>query len=148
MTGKADYKRQDRNGQTPDKLVSDLWFKAPEHDKEINQGHHFHDFELMQDKYLRNLDKIYPRDEDSDTYQLKDYRHMQEEAKINKMSKLRREVEFLERGMQWVRTKFRKLKQDPTLNTFHMCSRTKTKTVHESTWLPWNGTGYSSSYTW
>ena len=28
VTGKANYVRQDKNGQTPLKLVSDLWFKA------------------------------------------------------------------------------------------------------------------------
>ena len=49
----------------------------------------------MQDEYLRNLHKIDPMDKGSDTYQMKDYRHMQEEPKNNKMSKLRREVEFL-----------------------------------------------------
>ena len=37
------------------------------------------DFELMQEEYQRNLDKIDPMDEGSDTYQLKDYRHLQEE---------------------------------------------------------------------
>ena len=40
---------------------------------------------------------------------------MHEEPKINKMSKLRREVEFLERGMQRVRTKLKRLQQDATL---------------------------------
>ena len=35
-------------------------------------------------------------DEGSDTFQMKDYIYMQEEPKIDKMGKLRREVEFLE----------------------------------------------------
>ena len=98
MTVKLDYVRQGRNGQTPDQWVRDLWFKAWEHDKEIGKGHDFYDFKLIQDEYLRNLDMIDPTDEGSDTYQMKDYRHMQE-PKINKMSKLWKEVEFLERGM-------------------------------------------------
>ena len=58
---------------------------------------------------------IEPMDEVSDPYQMKDYRHMQEEPKINKISKLNREVEFLEGGMQRVRTKFKKLQQHPPL---------------------------------
>ena len=69
----------------------------------------------MQEEYLRNLDMIDPMDKGGDTYQMKDYRHMQEEPKFGKMRKLRRKVIFLERGMQRVRTKFKKLQQDPTL---------------------------------
>ena len=115
VTGKTDYVRQSRNGQTPDKWVKNLWFKVPKHDKEIGQRHDFHDFKMMRDKYLRNLDKIDPMDEGSDTFQTKYYRHMQEEMKTDKMSKLRREVEFVERGMQRVRTKLKKSQQDPTL---------------------------------
>ena len=49
---------------------------------------------MMQDEYLRNFDKIDPMDKGGDTYQMKDYRHMQEEPKIDKISKLRRGVEF------------------------------------------------------
>ena len=67
-----------------------------------------------------------PIAEGSDTYQMKDYKHMQDESKIDKMSKLRREVEFLEREMQRVRTKLKRLQKDPT-NIFHAYSRTKTK---------------------
>ena len=63
----------------------------------------------MQDEYLRNLEKIDPMDKGSDTYQIKYYSDMQEEPKSDKMSKLRREVEFLEREMQRARTK---LKED------------------------------------
>ena len=63
----------------------------------------------MQDKYLRNLDKEDSMDEGSDIYQLKDYRQIQEEPNIDKMSKLRRKVEFLERGMQRGRTKLKQL---------------------------------------
>ena len=42
-------------------------------------------------------------DEGSDTYQMKDYRHMQEEPKTDKISNLQREGEL------------RKLQQDPSL---------------------------------
>ena len=65
VTGITNNIRQDKNGETPEKQVSDLWFKTPE-TKEIGQGHNFHDFELMQDEYWRNLDKIEPMDEGSD----------------------------------------------------------------------------------
>ena len=54
------------------------------------------------------MDKIY------DTCKIKDYRQMQEEIKTDKMSKWRKEIEFLERGMQRVRTKFKRLRQEPT----------------------------------
>ena len=66
VTGKTDYVRQGKKGQTPDKCISDLWFKASEYDKEIGQVPDFHSFKLMQDEYLRNLDKIDPMDECSD----------------------------------------------------------------------------------
>ena len=71
----------------------------PEHDKQIGQGHDFYDFELMQDEYLKILDKINTTEEGSDTYQRKDNRHIQEEPQFEKMSKLRKNVEFLERRM-------------------------------------------------
>ena len=48
--------------------------RLSEHDKEIGQGHDFHDFELIQNEYLRNLDMIDPMDEGSDAYLMKDYK--------------------------------------------------------------------------
>ena len=66
---------------TTRQMSCDLWFKASGHDKEIGQGHDFHDFKVMQDEYFINVDKINPMDERSDTYQMKDYRNMQEEKK-------------------------------------------------------------------
>ena len=38
-------------------------------------------------------------DKDSDLYKREDYRHIQEKPEIDKISKLKKEVEFLERGM-------------------------------------------------
>ena len=40
---------------------------------------------------------------------------MQEKSKIDKMGKSKREVEFLEKGMQRFKTKLQKLQQDPAL---------------------------------
>ena len=54
MTDQTDYVRQGRDGQTPNKQVNDLWFKVPNHDWEIGQRHNFHDFDLVQNDYLRN----------------------------------------------------------------------------------------------
>ena len=48
-----------------------------------------------------------PMDKGSDTCQMKDYRHMQEEPKIDKMRKLQKEVEFID-VIQRVRTNFLK----------------------------------------
>ena len=56
-----------------------------------------------------------PKDEDSDPYKWEDYGHKQEKPKVDKMGKLKRELEFLERGMQRVKTKLQKLLQDPML---------------------------------
>ena len=53
MTGPTNYVRQGRKWQTPDKWASNLLFQVPEHDKEIGQGHDFHDFKVIQDEYLR-----------------------------------------------------------------------------------------------
>ena len=44
-----------------------------------------------------------------------DYRYIQEEPQIDIMGKLRREVEFIEKGMHRVRTKLQKLQPDPPL---------------------------------
>ena len=95
--------------------VNDLWFKAPDHDQEIGQRHDFHDFELVQNDYLRNLNMMDIMDKGTDPYKREDYRRIEEEQKIAQMGKLRRKVEFLERGMQRVRTRLQKLQQDPTL---------------------------------
>ena len=87
----------------------------------------------MQDKYLRNIDKTDPMDKGSDTYQMKDCRHMHKEPKTDKMSKLRAEAEFLERGMLRVRTKLKTITARPNSNTFSENSRPKTKTLHRAT---------------
>ena len=57
----------------------------------------------------------YPKDEDSDPYKQDNYGHIQEKPKIDEMGKLKREIEFLEIGMQRVKTKLQKLQQGPTL---------------------------------
>ena len=54
-------------------------------------------------------------DKDSNPCKREDYRHIQEKLKIDKMGKFKRELEFLERGMQRVKTKLQKLQQDHTL---------------------------------
>ena len=74
----------------------------------IGQRHYSHDFELVQNEYLNNLNITGPMDEDNDPYKRWDHRHIQEKTKIDKMGKLKREVEFLERGMQILRTKLQK----------------------------------------
>ena len=54
-------------------------------------------------------------DEVSDPYKEDDYRYIQNKPKIDKMGKLKRELEFLKRGMQRVKTELQKLQQDLTL---------------------------------
>ena len=41
---------------------------------------------------------MYPQDEECDPYKQEYYRQMQEKPKIEKMDKLKRELNFLERG--------------------------------------------------
>ena len=55
----------------------------------------------------------YPQDEDSDPYKQEYYWHLEEKPKI-KIGKLKRELKFLERGVQQMKTKLQKL-QDHTL---------------------------------
>ena len=55
-----------------------------------------------------------PRDKDSYSHNQEDYRHIQEKTKMDKIGKLKRELEILEINMQRVKTKLQKL-QDPTL---------------------------------
>ena len=52
---------------------------------------------------IKNFNMTYPRDEDSDPYKQVGYRSIQEIPKIDKMGKLKRELEFLERGLQRVK---------------------------------------------
>ena len=106
MTDQTNYVRQGRNGQTPNKWITDLWFQAHGHEHIMGQRY---DSKLVQNEYLRNLNMKGPMAEDNDLYKRKDYRHIQEKPKIDQMGKLKTELKFLERGMQIVRTKLRKL---------------------------------------
>ena len=99
------------------KQESDLLAKVPEHDKEVGQRQDTNDYELIQYEYLRNLGMTDLMDENYDTCQIRDHRQMQKEIKTDKMSTLRKEIEFLERAMQRVRTKLKRLQQDPTPST-------------------------------
>ena len=127
MTDQADYVRQGRNGQTPTKQSMTYGFKAPDHDWEIGQRHDFHDFELVQNDYLRNLNMRDVMDKGSGPCKREDYRYTQEEQKIDKMDKLRREEEFVEKGMQRPGAKLQKTTVKPYSNTLYEYGRTKTK---------------------
>ena len=54
------------------------------------------------------------KSDNQDVRQMKHYSQTQREAKTAKLSKLRRKIDFLQRGMQRVRTKSDRLQQDPT----------------------------------
>ena len=97
------------------KWISNLWFQALDHDQIIGQRCDFHDFELVQNEYLRNFKIRGPMDKDSNPYKSEDYRHIQKKPKIDKMGNLKRGLELLEGGMQKVKTKLQKLQQDSTL---------------------------------
>ena len=81
------------------KKASDLWAKDQEHDKEIGQRQDFNNCELKQDEYVRNVGITDLMDKNDNTCQIRDYRQMQKEIRTDKISKLRKEIEFLERGM-------------------------------------------------
>ena len=74
MTDQTNYIRQGRNGQMPNKWISDLWFQAPDHDQIIGHRHDSHDFALVQIEYLGNLNMTGPMAKDSDPYKREDYR--------------------------------------------------------------------------
>ena len=89
---------QNMKEHVPNKKASDLWAMVPEHNKEIGQRQDFNDYKVIQDKYLRNLGMKDLIHKNYDTCQIKDYRQTKN-RKTDKMSKLRKEIEFLERGM-------------------------------------------------
>ena len=80
-----------------------------------SQRHGPYDSDAMQNEYLEKLGMRYPQDEDCNPYKQEDYRPMQEKPKIEKMGKLKRELKFIERNVQRVRTKIQKLQHNPTL---------------------------------
>ena len=76
------------------------------------------DYELVQEEYLRNLEmtdnteKSYPL-EKLDNQDIWTMSQILSETKIDKMSNVRREIEFLERGMHRERTKLDRSQHDP-----------------------------------
>ena len=63
---------------------------------------------------MDNIEKPHPPEnsDKQDTQQIRQYNQTQRETKPDKMSKVRRDIELLERGMQRVRTKLNRLQQD------------------------------------
>ena len=59
-----------------------------------------------------NTEKPYPPEKSENQY-IQQIRQILRETKTNKISKLRKEIEFLERRMQGVKTKLDRLQQDP-----------------------------------
>ena len=98
-----------------------LCINIPGDDIEIGKRQTFNDYELIQEEYLRNfgmMDNVEnphssEKSINQDVRQMKHYSQIQTETKTDKMSKLRREIEFLERGMQRLRTKLNRLQHDP-----------------------------------
>ena len=86
----------------------DLWSYIPHDDIEIGQIQYFNDYELVQEEYLRNvgmMDNIEKpqaseNSDNQDTQQIRQYNQTEGETKTDKMGKLRKKMEFLEKGMQ------------------------------------------------
>ena len=108
---------QDRDDSVPNREDSNLWTKTPFSDTETSQRQSFHEYELAQDEYLKHLgikDNI-EQTCTQDKLGNKDDRWMSQlyqETKTDKMQRLRREIEFLERGMQRVRARLDRIQQD------------------------------------
>ena len=122
-------------GYVEDQLVLDrprrnLW-KKQSLEIEIGPGCKLIEHELVQDEYLRNL-----RHYDSlgqmfwqEKLDKSNHEHLQQifrENKSDRMQKLRREIEFLERGMQRVKTRLSKI-QDPLLTPTTLLTGIKSK---------------------
>ena len=69
-----------------------------------SQRHDSYDPDAMQTEYLEKLGMTYPQDEDCDHYKQECYSQMQEKPKLEKIGTLKRELKFLERNVQRVRT--------------------------------------------
>ena len=80
-----------------------------------SQRQESYDPDTIQHMYSDKLGMRYPQDEDSNPYKQEHYRQRQEKQKSEKMGKLQRELKFLQRNVQRVRTKLQKLQHDPSL---------------------------------
>ena len=104
----------------------------PNENTETGQRQDFNDYELIQEEYLRNLgmtgniEHTYPP-EKSGNQDSRQTSQILREKKTDKMHKLRRGIEFIERGMQRVRTKLNRLQQMSHSNTPNIYSRYTTK---------------------
>ena len=137
MTDYTNYAGQGRKEQMSDKWTSDLLFQAPDCDQLIGQRKDSHDFDIVQNEYLKHLiwqvpwmKVVTPINENAiDIY------NNRWNGQIKKRTK------FLERGMQRVKTKITKATARFYYNTLYECGRNKTKIICRSTWLSCNETG-------
>ena len=98
---------------------------------EISPGHKLIEHELVQDEYMRTLEQIFWL-ESLDKSRHENFQQIFRETKSDKMQKLRWEINFLERGMQRVKTRLSKIEQDPFLNTYSTTYRYETKTIDKA----------------
>ena len=73
---------------------NDLWIKKPNNIVKIGQRQELNDYKLIQEEYLRNMEKVEQTEklylldnaEKEDTCQTRDYDKIQRETKTNKMT--------------------------------------------------------------
>ena len=89
---------------------------------ETGQRQDFNDHDVVQDEYLKsltvtdNLERTYLQDMSNpqNDKQLGQHSKARSGITADRMSKLKRDLEYLERGMQVIRLTLAKLQQDPT----------------------------------
>ena len=99
-----------------------LWINISDNYIETGQRQDFNDYELAQEEYLKSstvtdkLERMYPPDRWNiqNDRQTGHYSQAQRDKKIDRMSDLKREMEYLVMGMQRIRMTLTKLQEDPT----------------------------------
>ena len=107
---------QERDNFAPNRHDNDVWGKIPSLGTEPGQRQNFNEYELVQDEYLNNLGTTDNIEQTHTQERLgninnRQMRQLYRETKTDKIKKLRREIEFLERGMQTVRTRLSRIQQ-------------------------------------
>ena len=101
-------KLQRKDKLVPSRQNNDLWVKVPSQDTELGQGQNLNEFELVQDEHLKTLETNKKKEQTNRQDWLGNNDHSQlsqlyRDTKTEKTRQLRREIEFLDRGMQRVR---------------------------------------------
>ena len=113
----ATKKLQEKDNFVSNRQDNNLWIKMPSPDTKLSQRENFNKYELVQDEYLKNswvtenIKQNHGQDrlEKNDNWQ---FSQLYRETKKDKMKKSKKEIKFLERGMQRVTMRLNRMQQD------------------------------------